>query len=225
MLNNGNNQIDIKKLNRGKKFSKLYNFSKYDRRFFNKMKLWIKSEINLTRANFLSTIFHSFSTNDLLYENDIIEPLSNLLSKLNENSPVASSKETRNDKNNCQDNYFVRNFKLFRIALMNVDRKCNQQYRITRDSFADINDDCNKTSLLELSLNSVSDKSPENTMSIDISESIELHNSYLHKSLSITNPRHFHRKRVTSTKKGQHRIYQLAIKEMRKMNLSKSNGE
>ena len=62
-------------------------------------------------------------------------------------------------------------------------------------------------------------------MSIDISESIELHNSYLHKSLSITNPRHFHRKRVTSTKKGQHRIYQLAIKEMRKMNLSKSNGE
>ena len=81
MLNNGDDQIDIKKLNRGKKFSKLYNFSKYDRRFFNKMKLWIKSEINLTRANFLSTIFHSFNTNDLLYENDIIEPLSNLLSK------------------------------------------------------------------------------------------------------------------------------------------------
>ena len=47
MLNNGDDQIDIKKLNRGKKFSKLYNFSKYDRRFFNKMKLWIKSEINL----------------------------------------------------------------------------------------------------------------------------------------------------------------------------------
>ena len=130
ILNNGNDQIDMKKLNRGKKFSKLYNFSKYDRRFFNKMKLWIKSEINLTRANFLSTIFHSFSTNDLLYENDIIEPLSNLLSKLNENSPVASSKETRNDTNNCQDNYFVRNFKLFRIALMNVDRKCNEQYRV-----------------------------------------------------------------------------------------------
>ena len=39
--------------------------------------------------------------------------------------------------------------------------------------------------------------------------------SYLHRSLMVTNPRYMHQKRISSTKKGQHRIYQLAIKEMR----------
>ena len=48
-----NKGFNLDMINRGKKFSKLYNFTKYDRRFLSKMKVWMVSEIVLTPGNFL----------------------------------------------------------------------------------------------------------------------------------------------------------------------------
>ena len=232
LKNNKDNITNIYKMNRGKKFSKLYNFTKYDRRFFNKMKLWTTSEINLTHGNYLSLIFQSFSLNELLNVNDIIEPLIQLLSRLNNNSPTAPAVSSPgnhindNNKETIIDNYYVRNFKLFRMALLNVNTKLNGNHYGLRSRASSLNYDerinsDHNENLLELSLDSIDavTLSPEKTIihspTCDLASSIDDHNSYLHGSLMVTNPRYMHQKRISSNKKGQHRIYQLAIKEMR----------
>ena len=137
--------IDLDMINRGKKFSKLYNFTKYDRRFLSKMKMLMVSEIVLTPGNFLSVIFNSFSVHDLLHVKDIKEPLLVLLSKLPDSQSATTNRQPKRNTH-----YFVDKFQRFSDALQRV---------IVKHGFDDklIDNSLGASEVLELSVRSTSD--------------------------------------------------------------------